>query len=162
MNTSRPETVFQQVIRDDSVPKLFESDQYRIAAFADPFPKLPYQAVVVPYRPFDDGEIVLGDMYPFETFAVAAVGFALQRKLQSVCKSGQLALLHTEGYGVPGHGHMLVYQSYERKSGVKLYTGSTLPPASVEQTIAALTLSAKERGNLLQELDKLHHSFGVM
>ena len=159
MSYPHTETVFEQALRDPSLPKLFESDWHKVAAFADPYPRLPYQSVIVPYRPFGDKERVLGDMQPLEALAVAAVGYALQKKLQRICTPGQLALIHTEGYGVPEHGHTLVYQSYERKSGKELYEGPVLPAESVEQTLADLAFTPAERSTLLWSLDALHRGF---
>ncbi len=103
MNHSPSKTVFEQTIRDPNLPKIFESDWHKVAAFADPYPRLPYQSVIVPYRPFNEEERVLGDMQPLEALAVAAVSYALQRKLQSICRPGQLALIHTEGYSISKH-----------------------------------------------------------
>lgn len=153
------ETEFQRAINDPNVPKLFDSGWHGVAAIIDTFPRLPYQSLAIPYRPFKENERVLGDMLPIERLSVVAVGHALQRKVQDVCAPGQFALTHTEGYDVPKHAHILVYQSYRQKSGAELYGGPILPDWPVERTLAALSFNTLERDALLWELDRIHRGF---
>jgi len=131
----------------------------KVAALADTSPRLPYQSLAVPFRAFAEGEQVIGDMPAIVRLSVSAVSHALQRKIQELCEPGQLALTHTEGYGVPTHAHILVYQSYMQKSGVDLYEGPVLPEWRVERTLAALSFTATERDALLEELDGIHRGF---
>ena len=159
MSESRSESVFEKALREPDAPVLFRSDWHGVAALVDPFPKMPYQSLAIPFKPFREGERVLGDTSELEALSVAAVALALQRKIQRLCGAGQLALTHTEGYGVPTHPHILVYQSYERGSGAKLYTGDVLKDWPVERTLGVLSFSAPESDALLRTLDAVQRGF---
>ena len=153
-------TVFERDWNNSDVPKLFISEWYGVMTLPDPFPRLPYQTLVVPERRFRENEKVIGDMPARERHMIAALTCAVQRRLQNICKGDQLAITHTEGYGQPLHGHTLVYQSPERKSGRALYDGPTID-WDQDRTLKTLTISPgmPDYDSLNRELDAVDKAF---